>query len=653
MSQMLVSPGGLQLRSSNYKSWLGSLGGRLRRTLAGSEAALRRARSLCVCCTVVALLAIQAGLLAYSATCNSPTFDEAGHLVAGVSHWHFGRFELYRVNPPLARMVAAVPVLAAGCKTDWSGFYESPGARPVFSIGEDFIAANGERSRWLFTISRWACIPFSFIGGLVCFLWGRELYGTAAGLLVLTLWCFEPNVLAHGGLITPDCAATSFGLLAGYLFWRWLKKLTWSHALAAGVGLGIAELAKMTWIILFGLWPLLWIVWWLTGRQQERSWQASSRQLGQLLFVLVVGLFVLNLGYGFDGTFARLEDFTFVSETFTGAEHAAEGGNRFASHRFASLPLPVPKQYLLGIDVQKRDFEDSGRPSYLGGKWKDGGWWYYYLYGLWVKVPHGTQLLLGTAFALALLGLRQLPIPTWRDEVVLLVPAVVLLVLVSSQTGFNHHVRYVLPCLGLLLVFSGKATLLLTSRIPLLKLGLFFAPLCTIASSLIDFPHSLSYFNEFAGGSENGHKHLLHSNLDWGQDLYRADRWVAENTESGHAWYVSDLHYNPAWLGLALDWVDGSNVKEGWYLLSAHFALGDPSFARAERLQYSRPVLEAISAELSRSDSAVWITPSICALKYELESTPCVGRSDPVSSDGRVTLRPLTILHYEGPPARF
>jgi len=29
----------------------------------------------------------------------------------------------------------------------------------------------------------------------------------------------------------------------------------------------------------------------------------------------------------------------------------------------------------------------------------------------------------------------------------------------------------------------------------------------------------LAYFNEFAGGSKNGYKHLVDSNLDWGQDL--------------------------------------------------------------------------------------------------------------------------------------
>jgi hypothetical protein len=33
------------------------------------------------------------------------------------------------------------------------------------------------------------------------------------------------------------------------------------------------------------------------------------------------------------------------------------------------------------------------------------------------------------------------------------------------------------------------------------------------------YPHQLAYFNELAGGPRNGHKYLLGSSLDWGQDL--------------------------------------------------------------------------------------------------------------------------------------
>ncbi len=99
-----------------------------------------------------------------------------------------------------------------------------------------------------------------------------------------------------------------------------------------------------------------------------------------LVAVAVLSLFVVNLGYGFDGSFSRLGDFVFQSSALSGSEPELFGpgdpGNRFAGTPLADLPLPLPKSYLLGLDLQKADFE---RPagSFLGGEWKARGWWYF------------------------------------------------------------------------------------------------------------------------------------------------------------------------------------------------------------------------------------------------------------------------------------
>jgi hypothetical protein len=184
--------------------------------------------------TVGGLLAIHTLLLGYSAYVHSPTLNEPAHLVAGLSHWTFGRFELYRVNPPLVRMVAALPVIAVGYNEDWSGFDDGLGARPEMAMGETLVKVNGERSCFLFMIARWACIPFSWLGAIVCYLWARDLYGRPAGVMACTVWCFEPNILAHASLITSDAAAAALGALACYTFWQWLKSPSWRLAIFAG-----------------------------------------------------------------------------------------------------------------------------------------------------------------------------------------------------------------------------------------------------------------------------------------------------------------------------------------------------------------------------------------------------------------------------------
>ena len=341
-------------------------------------------------------------------------------------------------------------------KWTWSRFYEGPGARPEFALGADFVKANGPRSIWLFTLARWACIPFATLGGVYCFLWSRALYGTSGGLLSLTLWCTDPNILAHAELITPDAAATAFGIAAGYHFWRWLKIPTYERAALAGLFLGLAQLSKMSWVILFGLWPLLWILWLASGGRRPSATplgHSVRRQLPQLVFALLLGLYFLNLGYLFTGSFTPLGDFEFVSEKLAGAEDAGQGGNRFKQTFLGHLPLPVPEDYAAGLDLQKRDLEDYGQPSYLRGEWRDHGWWYYYLYGLLVKETHGFQALFLLSIGCCIWRMSK---SEAQDLALLLTPAVALFVLVSSETEFSHHFRYVLPCLGLAMIFLGK-----------------------------------------------------------------------------------------------------------------------------------------------------------------------------------------------------
>jgi len=48
-------------------------------------------------------------------------------------------------------------------------------------------------------------------------------------------------------------------------------------------------------------------------------------------------------------------------------------------------------------------------------------------------------------------------------------------------------------------------------------------------TSLAAYPNYLPFFNMAAGGSENGFKYLLDSNLDWGQDLIKVSEWASQN----------------------------------------------------------------------------------------------------------------------------
>jgi len=87
----------------------------------------------------------------------------------------------------------------------------------------------------------------------------------------------------------------------------------------------------------------------------------------------------------------------------------------------------------------------------------------------------------------------------WRNEMVLLGPPVAVFLLVSFQTGMNHHARYVLPAFPFLFIFASKVAKPGGGQGKLLCCITGVALAASIASSMSVYPHSLSYFNELVG----------------------------------------------------------------------------------------------------------------------------------------------------------
>lgn len=503
-----------------------------------------------------------AGFLAWH---QSPTQDEVAHLPAGLCVWRFGRTDLYLVNPPLVRAWAAIPLLFVDHAENWTHDVPHSPRRCEWDVGADFVAANGERSLWLYTLARWMCLPISVVGLWVCWRWGSELCGEYGGLLAAALWCFSPNLLSHGALITSDVAATAFGLLAAWRYSHWLDQSNWKNALLAGPALGLALLAKTYWIILPPLWLLLGSVeLWRTRVPRRRRAMAL-----QLIIVLALGLHLLNMGYGYQGTGRRLDQYDFFSKLLSGSARSLEfdaPGNRFRGHWVGEVPVPFPRDYVRGIDIQQQDL-DREHWSYLLGEYRQSGWWYYYLVGLAVKVPLGTWCLV----LLGIVASQRHPDSSsrWRSLCPLWTSTLILFVLVSAETGMNRHVRYVFPVLPLLYLTAAQA-------VSLNQKWLVALPLAgVITASLVVYPHSLSFFNFLCGGPTNGSAVLLDSNIDWGQDLIAARNWIRAHPEYRPVTLACLHNFSPEALGIDVPDTPPGRLTAGWHLISVHL-LNDP-----------------------------------------------------------------------------
>jgi hypothetical protein len=78
---------------------------------------------------------------------------------------------------------------------------------------------------------------------------------------------------------------------------------------------------------------------------------------------------------------------------------------------------------------------------------------------------------------------------------------------------------------------------------------------------------------------------LIHSNLDWGQDLLLLKRWQAEHPEATPLHFAYFASYDPKHLGIEYVQPDMSTIGEqraiipaGWYAISVNFLRGFPYF---------------------------------------------------------------------------
>jgi hypothetical protein len=548
---------------------------------------------------VVLLTAVHLTLAILSLLRENPTVDEVVHLPAGVTYWQKGTFRLYHHNPPLVKLVAALPVVLSD--PVMTPLYEAPSwttepPSPT-AVAQNFAYLNVPRYFELFERARLPMPLFSVLGGIVVFAWSRRLHGVGGGLLSLTLWAFCPNVLAHGRLITTDMGATALGVAATYLFWRSLQRPGWLPSAGVGICLGLAELTKFSLILLGGLWPFLWLVRLVLTAPRDQWPTRITRALGLGSLTVALSILTIDVGYGFEGVGLPLGRFEFAcgsltrpvppgmrrprsrNELFDAAwRHRV---NRFRGTVLEGLPTPLPKHYVLGFDEQKLETEGMpkqffaansrggeggddddvlGYTVYLDGELRQPGWRSYYVRTLLYKVPEGTWCLFMLSLVASATSRRSRE--GWADEIAVATVPVVILFAMSFLTNICLGLRYVLPIFPYIMITMGKvvpwASGLETKTRRVAAWGIVGVSLgLTVLATALIHPHYLAYFNLASGGPDREPPRLIDSNLDWGQDLVNLKDWIRAHARGERVGIAYFGQINPsifALRGEGFDW---------------------------------------------------------------------------------------------------
>lgn len=539
----------------------------------------------CVPTTLAVAFCVQLLLLAFLSWNTSVNRTEVGHLGAAIYFYETARFDVFHVNPPLTRYFAGLPIRLLTPKYDWKSYSPRPQDRSEWSIGINFINANPpEKIRQCVFLARCSLIPLILLGSYFGYRFATELYGKYAGLVFFTLWTFSPLVLGWGATLCPDVVSAALGIIATYCLWHFLKNPTWWNTTLAGLTLGLLPLAKMTWIIAFPIWLLLWCLWFLPHLRLLR------KQATKLLTLFLIALYVINMGYGFDGLFRQLKDYTFISNTLTGSQrtesaHSPKPGNRFENSLLGYLPLPLPAEFVQGIDTQKLDFE-RGIESYLMGEFSQHGWLTYYGYTILLKEPTGVLVLLLLTLFVTIFVHK--PDTTWRNECVVLLPGILVFLFVSSQTGFSLHPRYIIPVLPFLYLWVSKLGQSFIQKRYVLSTITILLLTWILGSSMSWYPHSMSYFNELIGRPSNAPRYLLGSNLDWGQNSYFLRTWYEKHPNCRPFYVGYSGTETLERLGMKDALVIPKELQPGWYAIGVNELYG--SSKQYESFQKRQPV---------------------------------------------------------------
>ncbi len=371
------------------------------------------------------------------------TLDEARYIPAGVSHWYTGEFGLANDCPPLARMMAVLPLLSLGVVVEDQGLQNHDGDAGLNS--RDRELAHGGRflshnPRWfmLFCLARMSGFLWWLLGAWVIFRWSRELYGGGAGFLGLALWCFSPNVLAHEHLATPGLPAAAACAAATYAFRGYLNSPSWGRALGAGFLLGVAQLVAFESFALFVIWPLLALVHRLARVGGASPEFGLRTRVIQAVGAVALSIWVLNLGYGFGGSGLPLGSFDFDSHALSGNSELPGGrlargavGNRFRGTWHGRAIIPVPADYLKGLD--RRLYERETAPHRRG---EEG--WPVEVTGRSLATVAGRLPLALWAMMIWSLILRAVRHPRstpWCEELALWLPVGIILAMTAPALG--------------------------------------------------------------------------------------------------------------------------------------------------------------------------------------------------------------------------
>jgi len=426
------------------------------------------------------------------------TTDEPAHIANGYAWLTGAPYPRDLLHPPLAQVLAALPLVLKG-------------AEPPIS-GADVVAGNellyfDRQYMQNVELARIGNLLFLVIGVIGVAAWGRRAFDPLTGLVAAALWSLLPSVLANFGVATTDATIIGLFPIAMIALERWLELPSLRRSIELGLICGVTTIGKFSFIPFF----LVAAIVMLAIRFRSIVWRKHLAGVG---IAFVVLMFVIWGAYRFSfGTMLKSHP-----NAVTIIEKQLPHLRWFANN----VPIPAPQFFtgMGGLALHNHE----GQLSYLLGEYSWTGFHSYFPILLFYKTPIAFLLL----FVWGIVAVARYR----RGWIPLVIGAAILLSVTPAH--INVGVRHVVP---LYAAFALVAAFGITTAWNETRGVLFgraaMATLCAwlLAAGAFAHPDYLPYFNEVAEAPYD--QIAVDSNLDWGQDWMRFIRWYAK-AKPGH-----------------------------------------------------------------------------------------------------------------------
>ncbi|PYM10480.1 MAG: hypothetical protein DMF15_01955 [Verrucomicrobia bacterium] len=490
---------------------------------------------------IAILLAALHAVLAITAVMEkSLTFDEPTHLIAGYSYWLKNDYRLDPENGNWPARWATLPLLLSRPSFPENAAWKQG---DVGRVSERFLYGSGNNSDRVVLLGR---SMMAVVGASLClliFFCSNRLFGAIGGLISELLAVFDPNLLAHSALVTADIAAAFFFTAAVWSYFQLLQRVNrrWFVITALSwAGLFLAKMSAPAFLLVAVILATLPVLSHepMTIRVNRFDQQVATRWRKLVLVIGLTGALIAIVVTAIWASYAfRFSPFPQnepVREVWNARWQACLSDHTTLETMvaFARDHHLLPEAYLYGFAFTNKSA--MYRPAFLDGEWSNTGFTSFFPRAFLYKTPIPLLLLLIAALVAGFLRWRN----AWKNgsrSAILRhlrrLSPIWALVLVYATFSLTSHLnighRHLLPIYPAIFIACGACTYFFRTQSGKAVAIFAGAMMCwqIIESSLLR-PDYLSYFNQVAGGSKAGYKHLVDSSLDWGQDLPILKNWL-------------------------------------------------------------------------------------------------------------------------------